>query len=123
MCVLCFNSQWRSVVIGISSSVISIILLLISIGYRSKQTISLQCRSRKSLTCIFTIGFFLSFQIDILGSIFDDIFCSFMKQSKFAYRSAFFGSQPNEYYTIKFNFKFSVFFAAETLKGILTNCR
>jgi hypothetical protein len=71
----------------------------------------------------FYYWFFLSFQIDILGSIFDDIFCSFMKQSKFAYRSAFFGSQPNEYYTIKFNFKFSVFFAAETLKGILTNCR
>jgi hypothetical protein len=52
---------------------------------------------------------FLSFQIDILGSIFDDIFCSFMKQSKFAYRSAFLGSQPNKYYTINFSLKFSAF--------------
>lgn len=34
MCVLCFNSQWRSVVIGTVSSVIALLLLLFSIGYK-----------------------------------------------------------------------------------------
>jgi hypothetical protein len=34
MCVLCFNSQWRSVVIGLSSAVMSLLILLVSVGYR-----------------------------------------------------------------------------------------
>ena len=33
MCVLCFNSQWRSVVVGIVSCVISLFLLFLTIGY------------------------------------------------------------------------------------------
>ncbi len=68
--------------------------------------------------CIFTIGFFI-LPNRYFRVYFDDIFCSVLKQSKFAYRSAFLESQPSEYYTIKFSFKFSEFFAAETLKGIL----
>ena len=32
MCVLCFNSQWRSVVIGTVSSVFSLLILLVTIG-------------------------------------------------------------------------------------------
>jgi hypothetical protein len=33
MCVLCFNSQWRSVVIGTVSTVLSLSILLFTIGY------------------------------------------------------------------------------------------
>lgn len=36
MCVLCFNSQWRSVVIGTVSVVICLFLLLTSIAYQDQ---------------------------------------------------------------------------------------
>ena len=34
MCVLCFNSQWRSVVIGTVSSVVCLLILLTTVAYQ-----------------------------------------------------------------------------------------
>ena len=36
MCVICFNSQWRSVVIGTISGVITLLSLLFTIGYHDR---------------------------------------------------------------------------------------
>ena len=44
MCVLCFNSQWRSVVIGTVSSVFCLLLLFITIG--AKDVILQHCRQK-----------------------------------------------------------------------------
>ena len=44
MCVLCFNSQWRSVVIGTVSSVLSLLLLLLTIG--AKDVIQDHCKRK-----------------------------------------------------------------------------
>ena len=34
MCVLCFNSQWRSVLVGLVSGVASLLILVLSMGYQ-----------------------------------------------------------------------------------------
>ena len=34
MCVICFNSQWRSVVVGLVSGFVSLFILFLSMGYR-----------------------------------------------------------------------------------------
>ena len=36
MCVICFNSQWRSVVIGTISGVITLLSLLFTLGYHDR---------------------------------------------------------------------------------------
>ena len=36
MCVICFNSQWRSVVIGTISGVITLLSLLFTLGYHDQ---------------------------------------------------------------------------------------
>ena len=41
MCVLCFNSQWRSVVIGSVSTGLSLLILLTSLAYHSQVSLHL----------------------------------------------------------------------------------
>ena len=36
MCVICFNSQWRSVVIGTFSGVITLLTLLFTLAYNER---------------------------------------------------------------------------------------
>ena len=33
VCVVCFNSQWRSVVVGLVSTFVSLFILFLTIGY------------------------------------------------------------------------------------------
>ena len=47
MCVLCFNSQWRSVVIGSVSTGLSLLILLTSLAYHSQVRDHLASRVRE----------------------------------------------------------------------------
>ena len=52
MCVICFNSQWRSVVIGTISGVITLLSLLLSLAYHDQILLYLKVKTSETNTSI-----------------------------------------------------------------------
>ena len=51
MCVLCFNSQWRSVLIGAASAASTLIALFVTLAYHDAIGLQLEAKLAKASDC------------------------------------------------------------------------